>query len=414
MPTLLWIFNLFLFSYAIFAKACEDPNTRYRKSWFDLTDKERSIFTEGFQLIRDNGKLDILTQAHSTDFMGRIHQSSLFLFYHSYLILEMETAIRDLGGKFTCFAMPYYDWTIDHNSEDDPQIFHSGIGGNGDPDNSFCVPNDWGLKRYTTPNLCADDETSPDCCLKRVKSSTQTLYSTYHALQGIKLRNSQDFDNSIRPSHAGLHRFIGAKAVAHMDTGYAMDDPIFPLAHSYMDLMRALWLNCHGYDSIDAESEPIPYNLYHTYCYDNAKDTFDEQTLEMCSKIESFLQIDDELQFVAITAVDWSLVGKGEKMSVRRLFNLEQSFNVKFDLSEYYSSYPQLRTFCSVGGVSDEVELYEESGINPQLSMNINSYLVVFVVILGLLFAAYYKKQPQQKSLLLKSGGDCRYDPIII
>eukprot|EP01084_Bolivina_argentea_P176150 304874_1 len=153
----------------------EPECARNRKSWFSLSTEERQLFAEGFQLIRDNGKLEVIANAHSTNYMEQIHQSSLFLYYHSYLIWETETAIRDLGGKFSCFGMPWYDWTRERQyttMNTNPSIFDTGIGGDGNPENNYCVANDWGLNRYTTPNLCAENETPPNCCLKRAKSDT--------------------------------------------------------------------------------------------------------------------------------------------------------------------------------------------------------------------------------------------------
>ena len=42
--------------------------------------------------------------------------------------------IRELGGEYECFSMPYYDWTFDSGKERDPSILHSVFGGNGDPE----------------------------------------------------------------------------------------------------------------------------------------------------------------------------------------------------------------------------------------------------------------------------------------
>lgn len=43
-------------------------------------------------------------------------------------ILLIEDAVRALGGKWSCFAMPYWDWTLDAGKEDEVRpsfSFHS-------------------------------------------------------------------------------------------------------------------------------------------------------------------------------------------------------------------------------------------------------------------------------------------------
>ena len=89
---------------------CPLPH-RHRKPWALLTDEQKDMFVEGFQQVRKNGKLDIIAQTHGQhDIQNYVHYTSLFSFYHAYMVWELESAIRDLGGKFACFTMPYYDW----------------------------------------------------------------------------------------------------------------------------------------------------------------------------------------------------------------------------------------------------------------------------------------------------------------
>ena len=91
---------------------CPLPH-RHRKPWSLLTDELKDMFIEGFQQVRKNGKLDVIAQTHAQhDIQNYVHYTSLFAFYNSYLVWELESAIRDLGGKFACFTMPYYDWYV--------------------------------------------------------------------------------------------------------------------------------------------------------------------------------------------------------------------------------------------------------------------------------------------------------------
>eukprot|EP01084_Bolivina_argentea_P143076 251296_1 len=121
---------------------CPLPH-RHRKPWTLLTLEQKDLFVDGFQQIRKNGKLDVFSQTHAQhDIESYVHYTSLFSFYHAYMVWEVESAIRDLGGKFACFTMPYYDFTLDAGKEDDPHILKSGLGGDGDADNNWCVMDD--------------------------------------------------------------------------------------------------------------------------------------------------------------------------------------------------------------------------------------------------------------------------------
>ena len=64
-----------------------------------MTTEQKDMFIDGFQQVRKNGKLDVIAQTHAQhDIQNYVHYTSLFTFYHAYLVWELETAIRDLGG----------------------------------------------------------------------------------------------------------------------------------------------------------------------------------------------------------------------------------------------------------------------------------------------------------------------------
>eukprot|EP01084_Bolivina_argentea_P040446 74756_1 len=397
---------------------CDDP-VRHRKSWLDMDEHSRSLYTEGFQLLRDNGKLDLLSKAHSTDFMATLHRSSLLTYYHTYLIWEIESQIRKLGGKFACFAMPWFEFTQEHNHEEHPFMFNSGLGGNGDPDNNDCVPNDWGLQRYTTPNLCAHDETEPDCCLKRKQREADDIIwgkipDTTDLFPGITDPGGHEFDEVIRAPHLHLHKFVGG----HMSCGHAMDDPIFAISHSFLDLVRVLWMDCHGYDAIDTAKDEIPYALYHPYCADEAENGEEENTEHlMCAKLKPFLGLDDELQWNVLPRVPWTLVGQGETITVRRLFNMQESFNIEFDLKGYYAKYPQLKEMCQNMKKWDGEEAVVEEQIGSQNKTQLDSmtaYLLVFLAILSglMVFAVCNRKANEKQKWLNVRAQSVSYDSI--
>merc|ERR1719300_291121 len=123
--------------------------------------------------IRKNGKYQIMVNAHQMH--KETHRGSAFFFYHTYFVWEVETQIRALGGKFKCFALPMYDWTIDVGREQNPWILNTVLGGDGDPNNLLCVsqPNDadsaWSQPEWNVRELCNKnlENSHVGCCLKR-------------------------------------------------------------------------------------------------------------------------------------------------------------------------------------------------------------------------------------------------------
>ena len=107
------------------------------------------------------------------------HKTSQNLFWHSYYLWEFESQIRALGDEYSCFALPFWDLTVDGElwsedgvNVDDLPLFNSMLGGPGDEEQSHCVVEDpWSVTDYTTDYLCADGEDEGSCCLKRVNGA---------------------------------------------------------------------------------------------------------------------------------------------------------------------------------------------------------------------------------------------------
>eukprot|EP01084_Bolivina_argentea_P014759 27595_1 len=130
---------------------------RHRRPFHLLTIEERMIYAEGFQKLRENGVLDKLGRVHSIEAHKGTVDGSNFLYWHTYLIWELETQIRNLGDKFECFSLPYWDFTYDAGKESDAFILNTVMGGDGDPLNDFCVDDAiWAQPHYHVMNsvLC--------------------------------------------------------------------------------------------------------------------------------------------------------------------------------------------------------------------------------------------------------------------
>ena len=219
--------------------------TRVRKPWHALTYEEQMLYSRGFQRLHREGTLILFFESHddaSTNY--GIHQTTQNFFWHSYWLWEMENSFRDLGEEYECFTLPYWDVTHDAEywySTDSPQIddlpiYNSNLGGNGNIDNDYCVEDyPWSLEEYNTEYLCADDETSPHCCLKRYHEDTHTS-----KLSTRKQMSNAIFVNKTYNDYETFFKFVCLSVLSVWECvcGYTMS-----LNHFWSDKMVRYW---HG------------------------------------------------------------------------------------------------------------------------------------------------------------------------
>ena len=166
-----------------------------------------------------------------------------------------------MGGKFSCFSIPYYDWTIDAGQEEDPWILNSVFGGDGNPENHHCVKGtsgasgskNWGTDLWALKELCNAVENPDACCLKRNLYSESKLGTAAETREIIERDQFSTFEGGSAFFHQKVHWLfgLGDECVScAMATGYSPDDPIFMLLHSYTAYLRAVWGACHGYDKL--------------------------------------------------------------------------------------------------------------------------------------------------------------------
>eukprot|EP00483_Globobulimina_turgida_P011941 UN11963 len=155
---------------------------RHRKPWHLSTTEEQMLYVRGFKELRNNGQLEVFIDAHhladTPISFADVHYTAEFFPWHSYFLTELETQIRNLGGEFKCFALPYWDFTNDagHDIANDMPIYNSLLGSDGNVD-GFCVEHElWNREVYPTTYLCSEQEkvTGINCCLKRHHSKTWT------------------------------------------------------------------------------------------------------------------------------------------------------------------------------------------------------------------------------------------------
>jgi len=322
---------LVLAAFAAICKAIPEELkcTRIRRAMHEMTEDELMMYVDGLQAIRANGKYQIMVDAHSQ--YTEVHRGSSFFFYHTYFVWEVETQIRQLGGRFTCFALPYYDWTVDAGKESDPWILNTVLGGNGDKGVNNCVtdPRDlrlWGIDKWPIRELCGPPEdVQVGCCLKRNLDTTQRLSNPKDLAPVIEVPFFHEFLGGVLIEHQRVHWLFGQEGdecvSCHMATGYSPDDPIFMVLHSFVAYLRALWAGCHGYDNIDSFILDNHPDVYTGECIDG---------FEECGAIE----LDEPYFFGPMAQADWSLTHK-QDITPRDIWNFE-AWRVKYDFGTFW------------------------------------------------------------------------------
>merc|ERR1719356_1780507 len=231
------------------------------------------LYVNGFQKLARDSILVLFIEAHerATAAANNIHLTSQNLFWHSYWLWELENTFRDLGEEYECFTLPYWDVTNDAEAWaqldpsrdiDDLPIYNSNLGANGDIENDYCVGAPWGKEYYVTDSLCADDEEEMNCCLKRwhevgSPANDSQLWSKSDFAEVIytdsKYQHFAEFTNRMFTIHASIHDFVGSIANIHFnrEQGQPSADPLFPLFHMFIEIVRLLREDCYQYDTVN-------------------------------------------------------------------------------------------------------------------------------------------------------------------
>lgn len=219
---------------------------RVRKNILSLTPEELADFLEALQTLKSNGMYDTITAVHGNPTTFNLfHGNDYFLPWHRWYVLRIESAVRDLGGKFACFSMPYWDWTLDAGREAQSPIWDI-FGPMGKKNDSFCM----------REGPFAEWKNSKGGCLKRVGSDSYRFFSPAEVLDLIMGKKA--LVGGFRPAfeagaHSRPHLFIGGA----MNSFASPDDPIFWLHHAFVDKVWTMWQDCHNFldpDDITAKS----------------------------------------------------------------------------------------------------------------------------------------------------------------
>ena len=302
---------------------------RYRKSWMKLSQTERNLYITGFLELKNQGIIDVLTQDHISVFSTSVHGGSGFLPWHRYFIYELESQIRNLGGEYACFGMPYWDWTTEPTTGD-WEILDTGLSGNGA--NARSTPR---RPELDAEKDCVEDgpfgkdnyETTSGKCLERsacTKSSECRVTSPSELMRIIRNNEKYGGEQETDGFRYGIEMGDYAHNYAHCNfqrsfsragtlcTPSSPDDPIFYLLHGFIDYTYALWQTCHGYHNA-TNIDRIIYNG------------------------EGSSHIDTELSFPSLINQKWSELYKINGVTPRELQNI-RNWDYQYDIGDFFDN----------------------------------------------------------------------------
>eukprot|EP00486_Rosalina_sp_Unknown_P001121 CAMPEP_0201564032 /NCGR_PEP_ID=MMETSP0190_2-20130828/1815_1 /ASSEMBLY_ACC=CAM_ASM_000263 /TAXON_ID=37353 /ORGANISM="Rosalina sp." /LENGTH=383 /DNA_ID=CAMNT_0047979627 /DNA_START=276 /DNA_END=1427 /DNA_ORIENTATION=+ len=264
---------------------------------------------------------------HEQAYGSVVHFGSTYLFWHGYLAWELESRIRNLGGEYACFGLPYWDFSTEslRSETDKPYIFENdihGLGGNGNPDDFWTVNEfSWPgveTKDFWVPAHCqAEGDEYPVCSLKR-STSKATGPSAAGMGAGI-IDNAQFADFSRWYSHTvNLPHNLLIDAEALKEPVVTSYDPIWYIFHSMVSYHEAIWKDCHDYDEISPEELDNSEDAFSTFC-----------DADSCDVGQG---LDDPMFYGGLLQTHpWSFVSQ-QSLTVRKAYHLDR-WNVKYDLT---------------------------------------------------------------------------------
>eukprot|EP01083_Nonionella_stella_P137933 419667_1 len=365
--------------------------TRHRKPWHMISDEERLLFVNGFQSLRRNGILSTFATTHHLEGIAfaNIHKTSEFFYWHSYFVWEIETAFRALGDDYQCFAMPYWDISIDADyvkdhspMDDDLPLFEHDFLGHYGTDHDLCVKGElWGINRYTTQYLCAADEISNQCCLKRQRDRTVRTIGSKEELTDaiINDRQFRAFQHAVAGIHGSVHRLFAMNNESHMYSNNAAEDPVFLLLHSFVDYIRFMRTDCWQYDQLNIHEidEYIPY-------------AFDGFFMEFSNTDQlKKVRLDSVMDFAMVCDMESTYCHEHE-VTPRVMFDA-QSLDVSYELGSFWNENDDLQRFCAQKiNNSWFYDTYSDHGKDSGRQSNGYMYIILLCCasVGGLLFTA--------------------------
>ncbi|MFF6789644.1 tyrosinase family protein [Streptomyces filamentosus] len=249
-----------------------------RKNQRDLTTTERRRFVAAVLELKRRGEYDEFVRMHieyyTADGGGRLrtaHMAPSFLPWHRKFLLEFERALRRIDATVT---VPYWDWTRD-NSPASSLWAEDFLGGNGRRSDLQVTTGPfayargkWTVKHamteisYLTRDFGRPRDPIPLPTAAQLEEvMRERTYDTapWNSTSPSGFRNrlegwAQGSGNDRFRIHNRVHRWVGGLMLG----GGSVNDPVFWLHHSFVDLVWSRWQQRNpGAAYLPAEPPPL-------------------------------------------------------------------------------------------------------------------------------------------------------------
>ncbi|MEE1751118.1 tyrosinase family protein [Streptomyces sp. SP18CS02] len=232
-----------------------------RKDQRDLTRAERRKFVDAVLELKRSGRYDDFVRTHvrhyssdGDDGLRAAHMAPSFLPWHRQYLLDFERALRALDPTVT---VPYWDWTRDRTAAASlwGEDFMGGNGRRGDRQvmtGPFAhVRGDWTVTVGVTENrfLSRDFGHPADPVeLPTRKELAWAMDDPVYDSEPWNSTSASGFRNKLEGwtpgkgsarlrNHNRVHRWVGGLMLG----GASVNDPVFWLHHSFVDLLWSRW-----------------------------------------------------------------------------------------------------------------------------------------------------------------------------
>eukprot|EP01125_Pyxidicula_operculata_P010866 TRINITY_DN356_c3_g1_i2.p1 TRINITY_DN356_c3_g1~~TRINITY_DN356_c3_g1_i2.p1 ORF type:complete len:1503 (-),score=415.33 TRINITY_DN356_c3_g1_i2:457-4965(-) len=222
--------------------------SRIRKSWSSMKETEQNLFIDAIQTLKSNGKWNEIVDMYmgSSKFS---HGTGAFLPWHRVFLWEVENMIRNLGDKYKCVTIPYWNWESDAGRERVSSILSPKFFGNKTDPDTHCL-RDGLFKGWVT---------SDNNCLMRTYDSEYGFVGEAeiaHIITGYRIygKTAIGFRSKLEAApHAAVLNYLGNDG-GQLGSFRSPDDPLFYLILTNVDRIFSIWQDCHDLDKVDFET----------------------------------------------------------------------------------------------------------------------------------------------------------------
>ncbi|KAF0688187.1 Aste57867_20192 [Aphanomyces stellatus] len=238
---------------------------RQRRSWYALSPQDKDMFFSALELAMDRGTYQKFVLIH-TEMMNfrEAHGTCAFLFWHRVFLLGFENMLRDLGPRFRCLTLPYWDYVQDYSAMKTLQNCST-------LETCSSIITEWGgstTGKKTTKSIFGYDYTALKCVTARPLNHLCEVAGASDAdcdhcvprgdwwqldmpfeisFESIKgqVFSSTNIRNMSAELESSPHNFLHAVLTGPMvDPGVSPIEPFFFLLHTSIDMLHTVFYHC--------------------------------------------------------------------------------------------------------------------------------------------------------------------------